>query len=85
MEAKAENSEIKTILLSNTNQSETPFEDIHFTPYDYSFFGALLSFSVLIGIYYGFFSKHKQNSTQEYMLGGKTMKIIPVAISLIAS
>lgn len=57
----------------------------HFGWLDYSFFIILLSLSALIGAYYGFFSKHKQNNTEEYILGGRTMKIIPVATSMIAT
>lgn len=52
---------------------------------DYSFFIVLMSASALVGLYYGFFSKRKQNNTAEYLLGGKKMNIIPVAASLIAS
>lgn len=57
----------------------------HFGWLDYGIFIALLGMSTLIGVFYGFFSKHKQNNTNEYILGGRSMKIIPVATSLIAS
>lgn len=43
------------------------------------------SFSALIGIYFGFISKKKQNNTTEYLLGGKKMNFFPIAASLIAS
>jgi solute carrier family 5 (sodium-coupled monocarboxylate transporter), member 8/12 len=39
----------------------------------------------LIGIYFGFISKTKQNNTKEYLLGGKSMNFFPIATSLIAS
>jgi len=39
----------------------------------------------LIGIYFGFISKKKQNNTKEYLLGGKQMNFAPIAASLIAS
>ncbi|XP_031634441.1 sodium-coupled monocarboxylate transporter 1-like [Contarinia nasturtii] len=58
---------------------------LHFSWFDYGFFLGLLGLSTLIGIYYGFFSKHKQNNPNEYILGGRTMKILPVATSLIAT
>lgn len=58
---------------------------IQFQWYDYLFFFMLLALSVLIGLYYAFFSRHKQNNTKEYILGGKTLKVVPVAISLISS
>lgn len=57
----------------------------HFGWLDYGFFVGLLGMSTLIGIFYGFFSKHKQNNVSEYILGGRSMKILPVAISMIAS
>ncbi|XP_015432992.1 PREDICTED: sodium-coupled monocarboxylate transporter 2-like [Dufourea novaeangliae] len=51
---------------------------------DYSLFTGLLGVSVLIGIYFGCFSK-KQDNTTEYLLGGKSMSCFPVSMSLIAS
>lgn len=56
-----------------------------FTWLDYFFFVALLGLSTLIGYYYGFVSKHKQDNTAEYILGGQSMKILPIATSLVAS
>jgi hypothetical protein len=56
-----------------------------FTWIDYSLFGVMLLLSALIGIYFGFFAKRKQNSTVQYMLGGRKMKFFPIAASLIAS
>ncbi|XP_066595800.1 sodium-coupled monocarboxylate transporter 1-like [Prorops nasuta] len=50
---------------------------------DYSLFAILLIVSVLIGIYFGFFSR--QDNTTEYLLAGKTMGPFPVAMSIIAS
>ncbi|XP_029174079.1 sodium-coupled monocarboxylate transporter 1-like [Nylanderia fulva] len=50
---------------------------------DYSLFSLLLLVSVLIGVYFGFFSK--QDSTTEYLLGGKRMGSFPVAMSIVAS
>lgn len=57
----------------------------NFAAIDYTFFVLLLCLSTVIGIYYGFFSKHKQNTTSEYILGGRSMKILPVATSMIAT
>lgn len=57
----------------------------HFSWLDYGFFIALLSTSLLIGVFFGFFSKHKQNNTTEYILGGRSLKILPVATSMVAS
>lgn len=49
---------------------------------DYTLFSLLLFVSVLIGVYFGFFSD--QNTTKEYLLGGKRMGSFPVAMSIIA-
>lgn len=57
----------------------------HFGWIDYSLFAALLGISTLIGVFYGFFSKHKQNNISEYIFGGRSMQILPVATSMIAS
>lgn len=59
--------------------------EMHFSIFDYVLFGAMLVTSALIGIYFGFFSKTKQDNPMEYLLGSKSMKIIPVAISLTAT
>lgn len=59
--------------------------DAQFGTIDYIIFGLLLSFSTWIGIYYGFMAKRKQNTTTEYILGGKQMTLWPVAISLVVS
>ncbi|XP_017772838.1 PREDICTED: sodium-coupled monocarboxylate transporter 2-like [Nicrophorus vespilloides] len=58
---------------------------ITFSWYDYTLFILMLGLSALIGIYFAYFSKTKQTSVDEYLLGGKEMNIIPIAISLIAS
>ncbi|CAH1407495.1 unnamed protein product [Nezara viridula] len=52
---------------------------------DYTVFSALLILSTGIGVYFAFFAKEKQNTTAEYLLGGKTMGIFPISMSLIAS
>lgn len=57
----------------------------YFTAFDYGLFGLMLLLSAAIGIYFGFFAKRKQNTTTEYLLGGKKMKFFPIAASLIAS
>lgn len=56
---------------------------ITFSWYDYGLFGAMLTVSAMIGIYFGCFGT-KQSTTGEYLLGGKTMKVLPVVISLVA-
>ncbi|KAF5273271.1 hypothetical protein FQR65_LT04693 [Abscondita terminalis] len=44
----------------------------------------MLAISISIGIYFGYIGK-KKRTTDEYLLGSKSMKTIPVALSLIAS
>lgn len=50
---------------------------------DYTIFCSMLVVSALIGIYYGCFGS-KQKSTKDYLHGGKSMSVIPIAISLVA-
>lgn len=56
---------------------------LQFTIYDYGVSIILLVVSALIGVYYGFVSKQKQNSPNEYLLGSKSMGLFPISISLI--
>ncbi|CAH4038340.1 unnamed protein product [Pieris brassicae] len=58
---------------------------VYFNWLDYLVFGAMLGLSALIGIYFAFFAKRKQNTTSEYLMGGKTMGMFPISMSLIAS
>ena len=57
-------------------------QQIIFSWIDYSVFSSLLGISLIIGIYFGFFSK--QDTTTEYLFGGKTMAYVPVAVSLLS-
>lgn len=67
---------------------------IHFGLADYSIFIAMLVASTLVGLYFGYedykrrkmVRKHRRGSEEaEYLMGGKNMKIFPVAMSLVAS
>jgi len=51
---------------------------------DYIVFAFMLSISAGIGVYFGFFDK-SADTTDEYLMGGKRMKTLPIAISLVAS
>lgn len=55
----------------------------YFSAVDYGVFGFMLFVSASIGIYFGYFDKREQ-TTEEYLLGGRKMKTIPIAVSLIA-
>lgn len=64
-------------LLANIGQNN------NFDLTDYTVFGVMLSFSAAIGLYFGCFDSNEQ-TTEEYLLGGRKMKTIPIAISLVA-
>ncbi|XP_071451106.1 sodium-coupled monocarboxylate transporter 1-like [Hetaerina americana] len=70
--------------------SETPsvgsIPKVHvFSALDHTLFTGMLVVSAIIGIYFAFFAKQKQNTTAEYLMGGRKMGIVPVSLSLIAS
>uniref|UniRef100_A0A1B6JU79 Sodium/solute symporter n=2 Tax=Homalodisca liturata TaxID=320908 RepID=A0A1B6JU79_9HEMI len=54
-----------------------------FNWFEYTVFCSMLLFSLLIGVYYGWFKK--QDTVAEYLLGGKKMGVFPVSMSLIFS
>ncbi len=80
---------LSTVLLSvNSTVSKSLTSQrpvMHFSLLDYVLFAGMLLLSTLIGIYYGFLAKTKQNTVKQYLLGGKTMHIVPISMSLIAS
>lgn len=54
--------------------------------FDYSMFVFMLAICAVIGIYFGFFEKKSKHVADEtdYLVGGRNMKVFPVAMSLIA-
>uniref|UniRef100_T1GN66 Uncharacterized protein n=1 Tax=Megaselia scalaris TaxID=36166 RepID=T1GN66_MEGSC len=50
---------------------------------DYTIVFLSLGSSIAIGVYYGFFNKSK--TSEDYMFGNRQMKVLPIAISLVAS
>ncbi|XP_053611489.1 sodium-coupled monocarboxylate transporter 1-like [Plodia interpunctella] len=54
-----------------------------FTWVDYLVFVFMLAISAVVGVYWGFFKK--QSTQNDYLLGGRNMKVVPVAMSLVAS
>jgi Na+/proline symporter len=50
---------------------------------DSCLFILMLVLSTLIGVYFGFWGK-KEDSPHEYLLAGKSMSTVPVAVSLVA-
>jgi Na+/proline symporter len=57
--------------------------NLHFGWLDSSFFILMLVLSTAIGVYFGFWGK-KEDSPEEYLLAGKSMSTLPVAVSLVA-
>lgn len=56
----------------------------YFSWADYTVLGTMLLVSCLIGTFYGFFAK-KQETSQDFLLGGSSMSTFPTAMSLAAS
>lgn len=69
--------------LSKLTTVSTPQHTMTFGWFDYVIFTMMLTVSALIGIYFGCFGS-KQKTTKEYLLGGKTMKVLPIVISLVS-
>ncbi|XP_050341243.1 sodium-coupled monocarboxylate transporter 1 isoform X2 [Bactrocera neohumeralis] len=66
----------------------------HFGVLDYFVFVLMLSVCAIIGLYFGFIENKKKQSDNEqrrgsealeYLVGGRKMKVFPVALSLVAS
>ncbi|KAL4229363.1 Sodium-dependent multivitamin transporter [Mactra antiquata] len=57
--------------------------ELRFHVVDYVVMALFLVISSVIGIYYGFFKK--QNTTDDYLLGGRKMHLLPVALSLLVT
>ncbi|XP_074840073.1 sodium-coupled monocarboxylate transporter 1 [Carettochelys insculpta] len=56
----------------------------HFTVWDYVVFGAMLLVSAVIGVYYAFAGGGQQTS-RDFLMGGRSMSALPVSLSLTAS
>ena len=53
-----------------------------FSLWDYAVFGGMILVSFLIGVYHAFTANQ---SNDEYLMGGKSIGVLPMAISLCAS
>jgi solute carrier family 5 (sodium-coupled monocarboxylate transporter), member 8/12 len=54
---------------------------------DYLVFVLMLVSCSMIGIYFGFYSKKSKATTKkadEYLVGGRNMSVLPIAMSLVA-
>lgn len=58
-----------------------------FVVWDWVVFAAVLVISAVIGIYYAYKSRvdASRNTTVEYLMGGRKLKLIPVSISILVS
>ncbi|XP_031346898.1 sodium-coupled monocarboxylate transporter 2-like [Photinus pyralis] len=54
-----------------------------FTPLDYFIFSASIIVSLCIGLYFGLCKKRQ--SADDYLLGNRSMKLVPIGLSMIAS
>ncbi|PRD32231.1 UNVERIFIED_CONTAM: slc5a12 [Trichonephila clavipes] len=66
-------------IMSGIDESNRRFDTA-----DYAVCVAMLSVSALIGVFYAV-TGSKQSTTKEFLFGGKNMKIIPVAMSVLAT
>lgn len=56
----------------------------YFTPVDFVLFALLLVASIAIGLYYAL-SGGRQKTTQEFLLADRSMRCLPLSLSLMAS
>lgn len=72
--------------MSGLSIDEVRVELQKFAWQDYSVFLLMLAICAGIGVYFGFIEKKSKAITDEtdYLVGGRRMKIFPVAMSLIA-
>ncbi|OXA55751.1 Sodium-coupled monocarboxylate transporter 1 [Folsomia candida] len=56
----------------------------HFGTIDYLVFTIMLAISTGIGVFYGCFG-NRQKTTKDFLMGGRTMGLIPVTLSLLAN
>lgn len=68
----------------NNCKDDHPLLLHYFSWADYAVLGSMLLVSCLIGTFYGFFAK-KQETSEDFLLGGSTMGTFPMAMSLAAS
>ena len=68
--------------MENNTKFTTPQR--YFDTVDYTITVAMLALSTFIGIYFGFFSKKKPDTTIEYLIGDRKIGLFPIAMSLAA-
>ena len=66
------------------NSGGVPMETLTFSIQDYVVWAVILLFSLAIGVFYACVGD-RQRSTEEYLVGGRQMNPIPVALSISVS
>uniref|UniRef100_A0A224Z1J3 Sodium-coupled monocarboxylate transporter 1-like n=1 Tax=Rhipicephalus zambeziensis TaxID=60191 RepID=A0A224Z1J3_9ACAR len=56
-----------------------------FTVWDYVVFAGMLCVSAAIGIYYAVMGVRRKATTDDFLMGGRSMSVFPVALSILAS
>nr|XP_050846017.1 sodium-coupled monocarboxylate transporter 1 isoform X1 [Vespula vulgaris] len=74
----------RTDVAEDNCENDRPFLLHYFSWADYAVLGSMLLVSCMIGTFYGFFAK-KQETSEDFLLGGSTMGTFPMAMSLAAS
>nr|CAD7444329.1 unnamed protein product [Timema bartmani] len=77
------NTEASEITMAAMNMTSEDYEPIWFDWLDHSVFALMLGVSTLVGVFIGLYGK--QDTKVDYLLGGKVMNTLPVAVSLVAS
>jgi Na+/proline symporter len=57
----------------------------HFEVWDWLLFGLMLGVSVTIGIVYAVRGRRQGTTTQEFLMGGRNLQMMPVAVSMLVS
>ncbi|XP_016948985.1 sodium-coupled monocarboxylate transporter 1 isoform X3 [Drosophila biarmipes] len=73
-----------TVATGPTAGTLAPHSQLFLSTTDYVVFTSMLGISAAIGVYFGFFAKGA-DTTEEYLMGGKRLRMVPIAISLVAS
>lgn len=68
--------------MSGSDVNEMVHQMQRFSWVDYVVFVFMLAISAVVGVYWGFMKK--QSTQADYLLGGRNMKVVPVAMSLVA-
>lgn len=70
-------------MIESQNQVKDLIQNMpRFSWMDYIVFVLMLAISAVVGVYWGFMKK--QTTQSDYLLGGRNMQVVPVAMSLVA-